>query len=99
MRNRIFAALVATAFGVIGTVAPVAASGGMFEVVGVEGDDMLKMRAGPGTGYRIIVGLPNGAVLRNHGCDRVGGTLWCQVSLKETRRLKGYVAGHYLREF
>ncbi|WP_232829352.1 SH3 domain-containing protein [Tropicimonas sp. IMCC34043] len=68
----------------------------MVEVTGVEDEDMLKMRAGPGTGYRVIVGLPNGTVLRNHGCNRVGGTPWCKVSLREARGLTGYVSGHYL---
>lgn len=68
------------------------------EVTGLDNEEMLKLRAGPGMGFRIIVGLPNGTVLRNHGCDRVGGTPWCKVSLKEARSLKGYVSGHYLRD-
>jgi len=33
-----------------------------YEVFGVQDPDMLKMRAGPGTGFVVIVGLPNGAV-------------------------------------
>lgn len=78
---------------------PVAALGAtQSEVVGLQGEEMLKLRAGPGTGYRIIVGLPNGTLLRTHSCDRVGGTNWCKVSLKEARSLKGYVSGHYLRQ-
>lgn len=67
-------------------------------VSGLDDGEMLKLRSGPGTGYRVIVGLPNGAVLRNHGCDRVGGTPWCKVTLKEARGLKGYVSGHYLTD-
>ena len=67
-------------------------------VVGVGTDDMLKMRAGPGTGFRVIVGLPEGTHLINRGCDRVGGTPWCEVSLREARRLRGYVSGHYLND-
>ncbi|PRY26025.1 SH3 domain-containing protein [Aliiruegeria haliotis] len=66
-------------------------------VSGVDEGDMLKLRAGPGMGYRVIVGLPNGTQVRNLGCDRVGGTPWCKVSLKEARALKGYVSGHYLQ--
>ncbi|WP_425043347.1 SH3 domain-containing protein [Primorskyibacter sp. S87] len=72
-------------------------SGQYYEVVGVEGDDMLKLRAGPGTGYRIIVGLPNGTVLRLHDCQQIGSTEWCKVSLKEARSLTGYVSWHYLK--
>lgn len=73
------------------------ALGRQVEVHGVGGSEMLKLRSGPGLGYRVIVGLPEGSVLRNHGCDRVGGTPWCKVSLKEARGLKGYVSGHYLK--
>jgi uncharacterized protein YraI len=70
---------------------------GYYEVVGVEGEDMLKMRRGPGTGYRIIVGLPNGTVVWLQGCERSGSTSWCKVALKQARGLKGYVSGAYLR--
>lgn len=83
----------AVAFGA----GPVAAAPTV-EVSGVTEEDMLKLRSGPGTGYRVIVGLPNGTKLRNHGCDRIGGTPWCKVSLKEARGLQGYVSGHYLTE-
>lgn len=78
--------------------APARAAGGMqlVEVTGVAADDMLKMRAGPGTGYKVIVGLPNGTQVYTHGCDRVGGTPWCKITLKAARGLKGYVSGHYL---
>ena len=77
--------------------AKAAGAQGLYEVVGVEADDMLKMRAGPGTGYRIILGLPNGTVLRLHDCDQTGGTRWCEVSLKQSRRLKGFVSWAYLK--
>lgn len=66
------------------------------KVTGVDEGDMLKLRAGPGLGYSVIVGLPNGTELINRGCDRVGSTPWCAVSLKVAPRLKGYVSGHYL---
>ena len=75
-----------------------ALAAGFSEVTGVEAGDMLKLRSGPGLGYRVVVGLPNGTQLRNHGCDRVGGTPWCKVSLREVRGLKGYVSGHYLKD-
>lgn len=67
-------------------------------VSGVGADDMLKLRAGPGTGYKVIVGLPEGTVLINRGCTRVGGTPWCEVALALVPRLTGYVSGHYLKE-
>ncbi|MFV0334118.1 MAG: SH3 domain-containing protein [Tropicimonas sp.] len=67
------------------------------EVTGVDKGDMLKLRSGPGTGYRVVVGLPNGTMVRNHGCTRVGSTPWCKVSLNDVRQLRGYVSGHYLK--
>lgn len=71
---------------------------GDYEVWGVEGEDMLKMRAGPGVGYRVIVGLPNGTVVRVQSCEQTGSTRWCKASLKMARGLKGYVSRAYLRE-
>ncbi len=100
MRSAIFAALAAAVLGAVSGAVPAKANPtGYFEVVGVEADDMLKLRAGPGTGYKVIVGRPNGTVLRIHGCEQTGGTRWCKVSLKQSRGLKGYVSWHYLREF
>jgi len=99
MRRAIFAILVAVVLGPVLKAVPANAGAGQFyEVVGVEGDDMLKMRAGPGTDFKIIVGLPNGTVLKVHDCDQIGSTEWCEVSLKDVRGLKGYVSWHYLRE-
>ncbi|WP_371227163.1 SH3 domain-containing protein [Roseovarius sp. 2305UL8-3] len=71
---------------------------GRYEVHGVDDDDMLKLRGGPGTGYSVIVGLPNGTVLRVHSCQQTGGTRWCRVSLQRARGLKGYVSWAYLRK-
>lgn len=100
MRRTIFAALAAAVLGAVPGAKPVEANPtGYYEVIGVEGDDMLKLRAGPGIGYRVIVGLPNGTILRVYDCDQIGSTEWCEVSLKEVRGLKGYVSWHYLREF
>jgi uncharacterized protein YraI len=77
---------------------PAAALDRRVAVTGVGSGDMLKLRAGPGTGFRVIVGLPEGTRLINEGCARVGGTPWCEVRLAEARQLRGYVSGHYLRD-
>ncbi|WGW02860.1 SH3 domain-containing protein [Tropicibacter oceani] len=69
-----------------------------YEVQGVEEDDMLKMRAGPGTGYKVILGLPNGTRLRVTSCEQTGGTRWCKVSLDGAPGLRGYVSWAYLRQ-
>jgi uncharacterized protein YraI len=82
------------------TAAGPAAAGwrGRYEVYGVENDDMLKMRTGPGVGYTVIVGLPNGTVVRVDDCEQIGSTRWCSISLDRARSLKGYVSWAYLRE-
>ncbi|WP_295533068.1 SH3 domain-containing protein [uncultured Thioclava sp.] len=71
---------------------------GRYEVRGVKGEDMLKMRAGPGIGYKVIVGLPNGTLVRVKDCERIGNTRWCDVALEAARGLRGYVSESYLRE-
>ncbi len=58
--------------------------------------EMLKLRAGPGLGYRVIAGLPDDTVLIRRGCTREEGQVWCEVSLDEAPRLRGYVAADYL---
>ncbi|CUH47581.1 SH3 domain-containing protein [Ruegeria atlantica] len=99
MRNAIFLPLAALFLGAIMDVETAAAASlGRYEVFGVEGGDMLKMRGGPGTGYNVIVGLPNGTGLRVHSCEQTGGTRWCRVSLERARGLKGYVSWAYLRK-
>ncbi len=99
MRKATFVALAAVVLGTLSGAEPAAAAWrGYYEVVGVEDDDMLKMRFGPGIGYSVIVGLPNGTVLRIHSCVPTGGTRWCKVSLKQSRGFKGYVSWAYLRK-
>ena len=99
MPRSILIILALVAFGIGAGVQPAAAgSMGRYEVYGVEGDDMLKMRGGPGIGYSVLVGLPNGTVLRVRDCQQTGGTRWCRVSLERARGLKGYVSWAYLRK-
>lgn len=96
MRQAILAGLTAAAIWAM----PAAglAESGYYEVAGVEADDMLKLRAGPGVGFRLILGLPNGTVVRVYSCEQTGSTRWCKVSLKQARGLGGYVSGAYLKE-
>ncbi|MHA6324559.1 SH3 domain-containing protein [Roseivivax sp. CAU 1753] len=98
MRKAILGTLAAVILSGAGADHASAASLGRYEVYGVKGDDMLKMRAGPGTGYDVIVGLPNGTVLRVQSCQQTGGTRWCSVSLDRARGLKGHVSWAYLRK-
>lgn len=99
MRKVIFTVLTVGALGLgFGVGAAKAEPAGDYQVIGVEAEDMLKMRAGPGIGYKIVVGLPNGTELRVHSCERSGNTSWCKVSLKQARGLKGFVSGAYLQK-
>lgn len=98
-----FAALAALGLGVtlaLALTAPPARAEprGTYEVTGVGPEDMLKMRAGPGTGYKIVLGLPNGTVLWLQSCERSGNTSWCKVALKDARNVKGYVSSAYLKK-
>lgn len=70
---------------------------GTYQVQGVEAGDMLKLRAGPGTEYRILAGLPNGSVVHAHGCQQEGSVRWCNVSVDGARAMDGYVSASYLR--
>lgn len=99
MRKTVFAVLAAAGMAnVPGESLAQSEMGTYYEVTGVEQDDMLKMRAGPGTGYRVVAGFPNGTVFRVHSCEQTGSTRWCRVSLKQARGLKGFVSWAYLKE-
>ncbi|MCA0928827.1 SH3 domain-containing protein [Ruegeria profundi] len=99
MRSAIFLPLAAFFLGtIVLSKSATAASLGKYEVFGVEDGDMLKLRAGPGIGFNVIVGLPNGTALRVHSCEQTGGTRWCRVSLQRARGLKGFVSWAYLRK-
>jgi hypothetical protein len=65
-------------------------------VVERAGSDLLKLRAGPGLGYRIILGLPDGTALTRHHCVTEVGQLWCRVSLRDAPGVTGYVSADYL---
>lgn len=99
MRRAIFAALSATLLVGLAACVPSAASlDDHYMVAGVDAGDMLKLRAGPGIGYRVIAGIPNGTVLRIYSCQQTGGTRWCKAALKQSSGLNGYVSWAYLQK-
>ena len=57
--------------------------GNRTEVVRVGADDLLKLRAGPGLGFRVVLGLPDGTQLIQRDCVTESSQLWCRVSLVE----------------
>jgi uncharacterized protein YraI len=81
------AALLANCAGVVG---------GHAVVRGVGADDLLKLRGGPGLGYRVILGLPDGTEVVRRGCVTEVGQLWCRVALAKAPAMTGYVSADYL---
>jgi uncharacterized protein YraI len=59
-------------------------------------DDLLKLRAGPGLGFMVILGLPDGTELIRRDCVTELGQLWCRVSLAIAPGVTGYVSADYL---
>ena len=65
-------------------------------VQGTGPSELLKLRAGPGLGYNVILGLPDGTNLNRHDCVTEVGQLWCRVSLADAPQVSGYVSADYL---
>lgn len=59
-------------------------------------DELLKLRAGPGLGYKVLLGLPDGTELTRRDCVTELGQLWCRVSLPQASGVTGYVSADYL---
>ncbi|MEO9863358.1 MAG: SH3 domain-containing protein [Yoonia sp.] len=65
-------------------------------VIGVGTDDLLKLRSGPGLGFAVVLGLPDGTDLVRRDCVTEVGQLWCEVALADAPRVSGYVSADYL---
>ncbi|MEJ8563033.1 SH3 domain-containing protein [Yoonia sp. GPGPB17] len=59
-------------------------------------EQLLKLRSGPGLGFNIIMGLPDGTELNLRDCVTEVGQRWCQVSLADAPQVTGYVSADYL---
>ena len=62
------------------------------------GSELLKLRAGPGLGYDVKLGLPDGTALIRRDCVRESMQLWCRVALADAPTVTGYVAEDYLSD-
>ena len=65
-------------------------------VKGTGPDELLKLRAGPGLEFNVILGLPDGTSLNRRDCVTELGQLWCRVSLTAAPQITGYVSADYL---
>ena len=73
-------------------------TGGNVVVKGTGTEEFLKLRAGPGLGYKVILGLPEGTELTRYSCVTEVGQLWCKVSPPRAPGLTGYVSADYLSD-
>ena len=76
-----------------------AGSGVKDRVEGAGSDNLLKLRAGPGLGFRVIFGLPDGTELIRRDCVTENSQLWCKVALADAPHIDGYVSADYLSNF
>lgn len=67
-------------------------------VTGAGPDDLLKLRAGPGLAFNIIMGLPDGTELIRQDCVTELGQRWCRVALADAPGVTGYVSADYLSD-
>jgi hypothetical protein len=65
-------------------------------VKGAGPDELLKLRGGPGLGFKVILGLPDNTVVNRGDCVTELGQLWCRVSLANAPQVTGYVSADYL---
>lgn len=75
-----------------------AALGNRTVVQGAGPSELLKLRAGPGLGFNVILGLPDGTELIRRDCVTELGQRWCRVSLAKAPGVTGYVSADYLSE-
>ncbi len=75
---------------------PPAVPSGVVEVRGVPADDVLNVREGPGTGYRIVGALGNGSQVRVLRCETQGASRWCEIEMQTDMRERGWVNARYL---
>lgn len=96
MPKLLIPAVIASLLAVSGCAGGAGGVPGSRAVVTGAGSDLLKLRAGPGLGYNIILGLPDGTVVTRRGCVTEVGQLWCRVSLNAAPGMTGFVSADYL---
>lgn len=67
-------------------------------VTGVAANDRLNVRVAPNADAQIVGRLRNGAIVRNLGCQSVGGSRWCRVSARGEGGVHGWTNGRFLTE-
>lgn len=96
MKTTCLSALLALSLVAACGTGPVGPSFGRTTVQNVGSDDLLKLRAGPGLGFKVILGLPDGTRLIRRDCVTELGQRWCRVALADAPAIVGYVSDDYL---
>lgn len=65
-------------------------------VTGLAANDVLNVRSGPGTDFRIIGALANGDRVRQLRCQTPARTTWCEIEMLTDMRERGWVSARYL---
>lgn len=68
-----------------------------FEVIGVAVNDLLNLRATASPAGMLVARIPNGTLVRNHGCAEVNGSSWCKVAEVDNPTVMGWAAERYLQ--
>ena len=71
--------------------------GAVLRVTGVSSGDLLNVRNGPGTNYRIVGKLGNGDRVRRLNCQRQSNSRWCEIEMMTDMRERGWVNARYLQ--
>jgi hypothetical protein len=72
--------------------------GAMVRITGVPANDVLNVRSGPGTDYRIVGALGNGSQVQKLRCERHGSSRWCEIEMMTDMRERGWVNARYLAQ-
>lgn len=68
-----------------------------YEVIGIADSDLLNLRATASPSGMLVARVPNGTLLRGHGCAEVGANRWCKVSEMDNPTVMGWAAERYLQ--
>lgn len=66
------------------------------EVTGITSNDVLNVRSGPGTSYRIVGALGNRDRVHVLNCQMNGSSRWCQIEMMTDMKERGWVNARYL---
>ncbi len=68
----------------------------IMQVTDVAANDVLNVRSGAGTNFRIVGALGNGDTVRSLGCKRQGNSRWCEIEMMTDMRERGWVNARFL---